>query len=202
MASNAWEFGWAALGAVGALLLALVTAALAYATWRLAQAATAEARAQTRPVLIPAAKAPGSAPGSPAVNYTSDKNLHVRIENAGPGPALYGRASLEPTGASPHAWSLAALTPGGEIDLVFSQQERQTRWQLLLDYRDMAGRDYASAILIEATPELRFYNVETLEDRSITPHGDVLPQSGVTDFISLRNHPKRWARLRRRFKGQ
>jgi hypothetical protein len=51
--ADPWEFGWDALVAIGTIGLAGVTGTLAYMTWRLARSTAAEARAQTRPVLIP-----------------------------------------------------------------------------------------------------------------------------------------------------
>jgi hypothetical protein len=75
------------------------------------------------------------------------------------------------------------MAAGDVVRLAFSVEARPPdRWQVLLDYRDLAGRTYSSAIVIESTPELRFYDVRTYEDRKVTPHGDALPQSGITDL--------------------
>jgi hypothetical protein len=180
-----WEFGWDALVAIGTLTLATVTGALAYVTWRLARSSAAEARSQARPALIPGVggRRPGIITTAPLA-YSEDGALVASIRNAGRGPALFVRVSLEPSGNSPAHGPLAAMAPGDEVQLSFPSEKGKVRWQVLLDYRDLAGRTYATAILIEATPALRFYDVRTFEDRAITPHGDALPQEGVTDFAS------------------
>jgi hypothetical protein len=38
--------------------------------------------------------------------------------------------------------------------------------------------------VIESTPELRFYDVRLFEGRTVTHHGDALPQAGITDFTA------------------
>jgi len=186
-AARPWDFGWDALVAIGTFALAAVTGGLAFMTWRLARSATAEARSQARPALIPGLG--GAVPGAITVDrllYSAARQqLIVNIRNAGRGPALFVRVALEPSGNSPSSGPLAAMAPGDEVELVFDGEvEPRDRWQVLLDYRDLAGRTYATAILIENTPTLRFYDVRTFEDRVITPHGDALPQAGVTDFAT------------------
>lgn len=180
-----WEFGWDALVAVGTLALAAVTGSLALMTWRLARAAGAEARSQTRPVLIPGVGGAiaGAVSTNPLEHDVTRQQLRINVRNAGRGPALFVRVALEPSSSSPTDGPLAAMAPGDEVQLVFDGESRQrTRWQVLLDYRDVAGRPYSTTLLIESTPSLRFYDVRTFEDRTVTPHGDALPQEGVTDF--------------------
>jgi hypothetical protein len=88
------------------------------------------------------------------------------------------------------------MAPDDEEQLVFEgEHHQQARWQLLLDYRDLADRTYSTVIGIESTPELRFYNVWSFDDWSVTPHGDALPQEGVTDFSVP---PTWWDRFKRR----
>jgi hypothetical protein len=182
---DAWTFGWDALVAIGTLALAAVTGVLALMTWRLASSTAAEMRSQARPVLIPGLG--GDVRGavtSDALRYDpQQRQLIVNLRNAGNGPALFVRVALEPSGNSPNSGPLAAMASGDEVQFVFAgEPESRIRWQVLLDYRDLAGRTYASAVLIESTPSLRFYDVRAFEDRAITPHGDALPQEGVTDF--------------------
>jgi hypothetical protein len=178
-----WTFGWDALVAVGTLSLAAVTGGLAFLTWRLAAATAAEARSQARPALIPAQEYDDPRTLAPLEHRAASGELHVSIRNAGRGPALFVRVALEPTGDSPTSGPLAAMAAGDVVRLAFSVEARPPdRWQVLLDYRDLAGRTYSSAIVIESTPELRFYDVRTYEDRKVTPHGDALPQSGITDL--------------------
>ena len=181
-----WEFGWDALVALGTLALALVTGTLAFMTWRLARSATAEARSQSRPALIPGlgGDLPGTIDIRPLAHDQDRRRLIISVRNVGRGPALFVRVALEPTGNSPDSGPCAAMGPGDEVQLSFAAEPQAlTRWQLLLDYRDLAGRTYSTAILIESTPELRFYDVRLFEDRAITSHGDALPQEGVTDFM-------------------
>lgn len=185
VSSHPWEFGWDALVAVGTISLAAVTGVLAFMTWRLARSTAAEARSQARPALIPAlgSDEPGTLPS--LEHRAASQELHVAIRNAGRGPALFVRVALEPTGGSPSDGPLAAMAPGDDVRLIFSAEARPLdRWQVLLDYRDLAGRTYSTAIVIESTPELRFYDVRTYEDRKITPHGDASPQAGITDFTT------------------
>ena len=184
---DVWEFGWNALVAIGTLTLAVVTGWLALTTRRLARSSVAEARSQARPALIPGLGSRGSVvPNAVTVErleYAApQQRLFVNVRNSGRGPALFVRVALEPTGGSPSSGPLAAMAPGDETQLVFDGQQERDRWQVLLDYRDLAGRTYSTAILIENTPALQFYDVRTFDDRAITPHGDALPQAGVTDF--------------------
>jgi hypothetical protein len=182
--ASSWSFGWDALVAIGTLGLAMTTGALAWMTWRLARAAAAEARSQSRPALIPGAADWAFDPDPRRLHHDLERQrLTVNIRNAGRGPALFVRVSLEPSGGSPTSGPRAAMGPGDEVQLVFEgEAEARDRWQILLDYRDLAGRSYATAVLIESSPTLRFYDVRTFEDRSITPHADALAQEGVTDF--------------------
>lgn len=184
MLAHPWDFGWDALVAIGTLTLALVTGGLAFMTWRLARSASAEARSQARPALIPGlgGAGAGAITTEPLLFTAATQKLIVSVRNAGRGPALFVRVALEPGGNSPSHGPLAAMAPEDEIQLVFDGEIERDRWQVLLDYRDLAGRTYSTAILIERTPALRFYDVRTFEDRVITPHGDALPQTGVSDF--------------------
>jgi hypothetical protein len=185
VAVGPWELGWNALVAIGTLALAFGTGGLAVMTWRLARSAAAEARSQARPALIPGRGGNVLEAISQArLEYRPEQqHLVVNIRNAGRGPALFVRVALEPSGNSPSSGPLAAMAPGDEVQLVFAGESAQRdRWQVLLDYRDLGGRTYSTAILIESTPTLRFYDVRTFEDRVITPHGDAAPQDGVTDL--------------------
>jgi len=178
-----WGLGWDTFVALGTLALAVATGGLAFVTWKLSDSASAEARGQVRPVLVPGIGrgVVGNPKTSSALLHT-DRRLFVNIRNVGTGPALFVRVALEPTGNSPSQGPIAVMAAGDEMQLEFAEPDPQVRWQVLLDYRDVAGRAYATAIMIESTPELRFYDVRVHEDRRITSHGDALPQAGVTDY--------------------
>jgi hypothetical protein len=190
---------------VGTLLLAAFTGLLAHRTRQDVDASrdsidlarqevelTRESLStQARPALIPGLGRHGGASVPDAITstrllYDGHRNhLVVNVRNAGRGPALFVRISLEPTGNSPENGPLAAMAPGDEVQLIFAgEHDQPSRWQVLLDYRDLAGQTYSTAIGIETTPSLRFYDVRTFEDRTLTPHGDALPQEGVTDFVT------------------
>ena len=57
--------------------------------------------------------------------------------------------------------------------------------QLLLDYRDLGGRQYATSAVITVNTDqngqrtLSFYDVRTFRDKTLTTHGDSLPQPGL-----------------------
>ena len=195
-----WASGWdmlVALGtlglAVGTVLLAGFTLALARRTRDLAADSADARRAQWRPVLLPMAKTPPeqpvvppAAPGQYLTHNPDSKVLSVRIHNAGTGPALYVRVHLErpdePGGISPRNWARAALAPGEVADLVFENVSFAVRAQLLLDYRDLTGRQYGTACTIERVNLVpRMYDVLVLE-QSVTTLGDaVYPQDGLRD---------------------
>src|SRR5206468_2747848 len=133
-----------------------------------------EARSQARPAVIPGVgrSVLDAISNQPLLHVTNSQQLIVNVRNAGRGPALFVRVALEPSGNSPDSGPLAAMAPEDEVQLVFAGEPERDRWQVLLDYRDLAGRTYSTAILIESTPTLRFYDVRTFEDRVVTPHGD------------------------------
>jgi len=187
-----WAFGWDFFVALGTLGLAWFTARLAARTRDLAQETAADQRAQWRPVLLPIAATPsqyyGARPDDPGIFYNlQEKSLHVRIRNNGRGPALYVRAHLERAGEegalSPRNWSRGTLAPGEAVELTFEHASFAQRAQLLLDYRDLAGRPHASVCTIErGTFDPRVYDVLVFEDHSVTKLGDALyPQEGLRD---------------------
>lgn len=183
-----WAFGWEALVAIGTLLLACVTAGLAWLTRTLAKSSAADVRSQWRPVILPGTK----------LAYDPDgKLLVVAIRNSGRGPALFVRTTLDPTGNSPDNWNLGALAPGDEVTLMFSGSElRGALYQVLLDYNDLAGRLYSSALVLDLQTGPRFYDVKLFEDIRVTHHGDaVFPQPGLTSVGPKPRRPLR-AKLR------
>ncbi|WP_329317257.1 hypothetical protein OG723_44545 (plasmid) [Streptomyces sp. NBC_01278] len=204
-ASN-WVFGWDALVALGTLILAVATAIVAGFTARLAsrtrdlaKESTADQRAQWRPVLLPASTFMN--PDMPPLSYFDGPGVLIRIRNAGRGPALHVRAQLDTPSSwdqeqerSPDQWSLGALAAGDEQELKFRQVGGfGPAAQLRLDYRDLAGRRYATVIILtsEADKETitrihdteRFYDVRTWEDHSVTTLSDaVYPPHNLDDL--------------------
>lgn len=177
LVGSAWTFGWEALVALGTLGLAGATAFLAWLTRRVAAASAADVRAQWRPVLLPGE--------GPVVVAASRDGVKVPIRNAGRGPALFVRTTLDPLGASPENWSLGAVAPGDEVELTFRNVHVSgPHYQVLLDYRDISSRMFSTAIVLDlqGTPP-RFYDVHVYEDHRVTHHGDSVPQAGlaVTD---------------------
>jgi hypothetical protein len=79
------------------------------------------------------------------------------------------------------------------------------RYQLLPDYRDLGGCKYSSAIVIEfpsndPADRGRFYKVDLFERGNVTPHGDYVPQSGITN-VRPRTKPPVLHRFRRAISG-
>lgn len=128
----------------------------------------------------------------------------VTIKNSGRGPALFVRATLDPVNSSPDNWSLGAIAQGDRAELTFSHLAvRDSMYQLLLDYNDLAGRLYSSALVIDFPTPLepdpprmstgRFYDVKLFEDVRVTGHGDAMPQPGLKPV----GPPPRRSRTRR-----
>jgi hypothetical protein len=181
MMVGSWALGWDALVAVGTLSLAGGTYWLARTTKKVALADVANLRAQWRPMLVPFDE-----PTFRADADTGQWTGSIPIQNSGRGPALYVRATLEPPNNSPDHWSLGAISPGEDRILRFSNiAARNLNYQLLLDYRDLAGRLYSSAIVIDFpsnddTEPGRFYDVKLFEDIAVTSLGDSVPQQGLS----------------------
>lgn len=180
LASSSWTWGWEAFVAIGTVLLAVATFALAWLTRRLAQSGLEDVRSQYRPVLLPATD---SATTRAVVLNRAEGSLRVRIRNVGRGPALFVRSQLDPFNASAANWSLAALAPGDEQDLIFRAVVDRQLIQLLLDYRDLAGRAHSSSITLTVyDTDATSYDLYLFKDHSVTTHGGAIyPQSGLRD---------------------
>jgi hypothetical protein len=193
VAVGPWEWGWEAFVAIGTVLLAAATVGLAWSTRGLAKASEAELRAQWRPVILPALDPLSRR----AITYDGQEGLlHVRVRNAGRGPAHHVRVTIDPLQVSPEHWSLGALAVGDEQGLRFRTAKIESTIQLLVDYRDLADRTYATSITVTAVNEdLRFYDVH-LFDHPVTQLGDAIyPQPGLRD---VRRPPARRLRVRLR----
>lgn len=182
--------------------LTLITAVLAGAiawlgksTRDLAQASSNELRAQWRPILLPHRPHDGNL----AAELDSGGSLlRIRIATSGNGPALFIRAELDPLGLSPRG-ERAALAKDDRAILQFDTLPSPLPpfLQLLLDYRDLVGRAYSSAIVL-TTPTagsrgIEIYDVQLRENEHLTHHGDSLPQQG------LKALPEQTARKARRW---
>ncbi|MGY4983750.1 hypothetical protein ACWCYL_42655 [Streptomyces sp. 900105755] len=179
--------------AIATLVLAGFTWRLAARTRQLAEETADDQRAQWRPVILPCIDRPTLATtglgvvmqvlkgwvatGKP-IHYNKDLGfLGIACRNAGRGPALHVRAQLEVTGAperiNPTYFSMAAVAPGDEAQLLFDLAELGSPIQLLLDYRDLGGRHHAAAITIETTGEAPyFHDVRIWESHSVTSKAD------------------------------
>jgi hypothetical protein len=163
--------------AFGTLFLALATGALAWSTRLLARQTAADLRAQWRPMILPGLGE------EEALRYV-DRRLQIRVRNSGRGPAMFVRVTLDPHGLSPNLWHLGALGPGADAVLDFGHVELGDFCQVLLDYRDMAGGTYSSALVIDRVVQdsrevRRFYDVRVWAGQPVTGHGDALPQQGL-----------------------
>ncbi len=143
-ALSPWDFGWDALVAIATAILAATTAWVAFTTRAVARATRAEVQSQSRPVLLPAAL-----PGPVCISFTSEA-IQLRVANSGKGPAFDIRARLDPPELHPDNWSRGILRQGEDVVLSFREVEgnRLERYELLLDYRDLAGREAATRIVV------------------------------------------------------
>src|SRR6266511_786370 len=189
--THPWAFGWDGLVAIGTLSLAGMTGWLAWTTRRVARADLVNLRAQWRPILVPDGE-PNFAPDTERNEWTG----RLAVQNTGRGPALYVRATLDPVNNSPDHWSLGSVAPGQSQPLTFSHlPRREGVYQLLLDYRDLGGYLYSSAIVIDFVNESgRYYDVKLFEDSPVTQLGDSLPQSGLRP-VGPSTSRSTWTRL-------
>jgi hypothetical protein len=172
--------GWDVLAAIDTGILALATFALARLTRELSQFSEQSARAEYRPIVVPAADVSSAR----AVTLDSTQGLlQVRIRNIGRGPALFVRSNLDPGQLSASSWSLGILGPGDEQELAFGKISKRAEFQLLLDYRDIANHNHSTSITFSSDDGRQYsYDVHIFEDHKVTPHGDaVYPQPGLRD---------------------
>jgi hypothetical protein len=193
-----WEFGWEALVAIGTIGLTLVTAYLAATTRRVAKATLAEVSSQWRPVLAPAAQfKEGTSDAQDARQVFAFEQfgyyppfLTIWIRNVGRGPALFVRAEVDPEQSTPETSSPAEVAPGDEVRLGFrnvaelGQASEDEAKQVLLDYRDLAGRSFSTAIIVknrfnERGQSAFLFDVRHFEGRSLTKMKDAAPPPGL-----------------------
>lgn len=162
--------------------LAWVTKSLAVTTSDLAEAASSDLRAQWRPVIVPTRN---EAAQIKSGVWFMDEVFSASLKNVGRGPALYVRMTLDPYGTSPQLWDNASLAPGDTVHLRFHVGEKQIApiVQILVDYRDLNGRTYSSAIVIHSVTTNQeqtwaYYDVKSFEG-ALTHHGDSVPQPGL-----------------------
>lgn len=170
------------LVAAGTLVLALATFALVWVTYKLAVSSEASLRAQVRPILIPAQVGLIDYSVQESVSGShSEYGIVIPVTNAGPGPALYIRAEMDPRGwATAKQGPVVALAAGEQVLLAFQGKPPQEMVQLLVDYRDLGGRTYSTAITIDIVGN-RAYDAQLLIGPS-THQGDaVYPQAGLRD---------------------
>lgn len=171
-----WDWGWDSLVAIGTLTLAFATGYLALKTKLLADQTADEVASQTRPVLVPAQRADG--PRVPLIFNTRNLELEVQIRNSGRGPALDVQATLD--GLAPQTWHKAAISPNTSERLTFESvpllQEGEAAKTLSLQYRDLAGREFESRILIDRIsedPDVHYSDQYRFADVSLTSPGEI-----------------------------
>jgi len=144
-AAAPWAFGWDALVACGTIALALATVILGLITRGVAKATAEEVQSQSRPVLL------ATSLNRSSVILLRGEQLHLRIRNGGKGPAFEIRCRLEPGGLAPEDWSSGILEQDQSETLHFSGSELEgsERFDLRLDYEDLAGRAHSSRIAIQ-----------------------------------------------------
>jgi hypothetical protein len=143
-ASGAWHLDWDALVAIATFLLAVATIVLALITKSVAGATRAEAESQNRPILLPV-----DVEGRTPIKL-GPEGIRVAIRNGGKGPAFAIRARLDPGRVEPEDWSQGILEQGQVAELHFRSVEPELleRYELLLDYRDLADKEAATRITI------------------------------------------------------
>src|SRR5262249_8498256 len=148
--ASSWALGWDALVAIGTLTLAVFTWRLARATRRLAGETAQLARetadeiaASFRPVIVP----PTEGVRTLLDEAPDGVTLRIDITNGGAGPATFIRSTHDPSDTSPENWSLGSLAPGERATLTFRVGSHTGTSQVLLDYRDLVGRTYSTAIV-------------------------------------------------------
>ena len=201
-----WTLGWNAVVALSTIayfgstvFLGFVTRALARKTNELAdktnvlaEAASADQRAQWRPVIVPTKNL--AAQIKSGVWY-QDEVFYASVKNVGRGPALYVRMTLDPYGTSPLLWDNASLAPGDAVNLRFHVGQKQIApiVQILVDYRDLTGRTYSSAIVIHSVTTndeqtWAYYDVKLFQ-QALTDHGDSQPQAGLKVLPDGKDYP-------------
>jgi hypothetical protein len=192
--THPWEFGWEALVAIGTLSLAVFTGYLGWKTRTLAKSTADEVAAQARPLLVPGRLGPQYLAGAEGPLYvdTEKQWLVITIRNDGAGPAFFVRAELDPGGDAPEHWDAGSIGPAAEAALIFPHATSVAHQQLLLDYQDLAGRQFSSAIVLErfsdyedrAKKIYRLYNVRAFRNKHLTNQQEALP------FANLRELPR------------
>jgi hypothetical protein len=145
-ATGPWHLDWDALVAIATLMLAVATIVLALITKAVAAATRAEAESQNRPILLPVDI---DAEGKARIRL-GPEGIWLAIRNGGKGPAFAIRARLDPLGLAPEDWNRGILEQGQVAELRFRSVEPELleRFVLLLDYRDLAGKEAATRITI------------------------------------------------------
>jgi hypothetical protein len=186
-----WGWGWDSLVGLGTLLLALGTVllagftfALARRTKALAMAAAEDSRAQWRPVVL-------AGQANMALNSTPEgRHLMVMVRNRGRGPALHVRTRLEFADAStasithPDHQALGLLAADDDWALSFRlpASELGAGAQLLIDYRDLAGNPYSTALTITQSDRgLWLYDVRTWDGQAVAAKDTGYPLAGLRD---------------------
>jgi hypothetical protein len=140
-----WLFGWDAILAIVTGALALATIVVAFVTRGVANATADEVRAQNQPVLMPFSHEPGE-----PINFSND-GISLEVKNGGKGPAFGVVARLLPISLAPEEWSKGIMPQGAieKLNFLFDKPDQEERYELLLDYSDLAERPHSTRLVIK-----------------------------------------------------
>jgi hypothetical protein len=190
MDADPWLFGWDAILAIITGVLALATIVVAFVTRGVANATAAEVRAQNQPVLMPFAYEPAE-----PIDFSSD-GIAIEVKNGGKGPAFEVTARLLPLALAPEEWSKGIMPQGAveKLKFLLDEPDREERYELLLDYSDLAERPHSTRLVIK-----RIARRENAEVRQVYAVQQVRTEPrhiiGTTKH-HLRDLRRRWAALR------
>jgi hypothetical protein len=140
-----WLFGWDAILAIVTGVLALATIVVAFVTRGVASATADEVRAQNQPVLMPFAHE-----SDEPINFSND-GIAIDVKNGGKGPAFEVTARLLPVSLAPEEWSKGIMPQGAieRLSFLLDEPEQEERYELLLDYSDLAERPHSTRLVIK-----------------------------------------------------
>jgi hypothetical protein len=171
---------WEALVAVGTLVLGAATFGLGWYTRKLARTSADDLQAQWRPIILPVPFGEPTARENVAYDEVEGV-LRVQVHNAGRGPALFLRAVVDPRGDPDERGPVAALAAGeGRLFMFNRVKNERQQAQILLDYRDLAGRPYSTSITIDLQRRA-FYDVQVFSHFTTGQDDAVYPQPGLRD---------------------
>jgi hypothetical protein len=193
-AAGPWDLGWEFVLAVVTLLLALFTGGLAWVTRRLARTTALEVQSQSRPILVPVYETFNV---SEPTEYGTF-NIDLRVRNIGVGPAL----QITMVMASDLIYVSSFLThpvlaPSEHTDLsaTASLTDERPRSPIRIEYRDLAGRIFATEVhwsgwyglSFKGRPgseQILYPNITLLDPISQNPRDRLRPPTELNDALA------------------